>query len=65
MANFVISKKGPETAVREGVREALNQESMKRYAVLLPFISEKEHRDIERVFGKPSRRVAKSRRLEI
>jgi hypothetical protein len=65
MGNFVISKKELKTAVREGVREALDQELMKWYAVLLPFVSEKEQRDIERLYGKPSRRVARSRRLEL
>jgi hypothetical protein len=65
MANFVISKKELKTAVKEGVRKALNQELMKWYAVLLLFISEKGQGDIEQLFGKPSRKVAKSRRLEV
>jgi hypothetical protein len=65
MPPIVISKKELRTAVKEGVREVLGQELMKLYAILIPFVSEKEQRDIERLYRKPSRKVAKSRRLEL
>lgn len=65
MATIVTSKKELKTAIKESVREVLDQEFMKMRAVLLPFVSEKEQKDIERLYGKPSRKVTKSRKLEI
>jgi hypothetical protein len=63
MPPIVISKKELRTAVKEGVREVLGQELMKLYAILIPFVSEKEQRDIERFYRKPSHNVAKSENL--
>jgi len=65
MATITIPKKELKAAIKESVREVLNQELMKLRALLLPFVSQKEQRDIEKRYGKPVRRVAKSIDIEI
>lgn len=65
MPTIVTSKKELKIAVKESVREILDQELMKLRSLLLPFVSEKEQKEIERLYGKPSRKAAKSRKLEL
>jgi hypothetical protein len=60
MTIITIPKKELKAAIKESVREVLNQELMKFRALLLPFVSQKEQRDIEKRYGKPVRQVAKS-----
>ncbi len=60
MATITIPKKELKTVVKESVREVLVQELMKFRALLLPSVSQKEQKDIERRYIKPIRRVAKS-----
>lgn len=63
MEIITIPKKELKSTIKEGVREALNQELMSRRALLLPLISKREQKDIESRYGKPSRAVA--RKIEI
>lgn len=65
MSTITIPKKELKTAVRESVREALSQEFMKLRALLLPSVSKKEQKDIEKLYGKPSRKTAKSIEIKI
>jgi len=65
MTTITIPKKELKTIVKESVREILEQESMKFRALLLPEVSQKEQKDIERRYGKPSRQVIKSEQIEI
>lgn len=65
MATITIPKTELKTVVKESVREVLVQELMKFRALLLPLVSKKEQKDIERRYGKPIRRVAKSIEIEI
>ena len=65
MANITIPKKELKTVIKESVREVLSQELMKLRALLLPLVSQKEQRDIEKRYGKPSRKVAKTIEAEI
>ena len=65
MTTITIPKKELKTVVRESVREALVQELMKFRALLLPSVSSKEQKDIEKHYGKPAYRVAKSVEIEI
>lgn len=65
MTIITIPKKELKAAIKESVREVLNQELMKFRALLLPFVSQKEQRDIEKRYGKPVRQVAKSIDIEI
>lgn len=60
MATITIPKEKLKTMIKESVREVLEQESIKLRALLLPFVSEKEQKDIEKRYGKPSRKTAKS-----
>lgn len=65
MATITIHKKELKIAVRESVREVFNQELMKFRALLLPSVSQKEQKDIERRYGKPIRKTTKSIEIEI
>jgi hypothetical protein len=67
MANqvIIIPKKELKTVIKESVREVLNQEVMNLRALLLPFVSQAEQRDIERRYKKPVRQTAKSIEIEI
>ena len=67
MANqtITIPKKELKAIIKESVREAFNQELMKLRALLLPFVSQKEQRDVERRYKKPVRQTVKSIDVEI
>jgi hypothetical protein len=45
--------------IKENVREALSAELLKLRALFLPSVSKKKQKDIERLYSKPLRRVAK------
>lgn len=51
--------------MRESVKEALGTELMKLRALALPEISNKEQKDIERRYGKPMKRRARSFTLHV
>jgi hypothetical protein len=63
MSNIIISKKDLKILIKESVKEVLEQEIMRLRALMLPYVSEAEQKDIERRYKKPTRRVIK--RLEI
>ena len=67
MANQIItiSKKELRAMIKKVLQEVLNQELMKLRALLLPFVSQKEQRDIERRYKKPVRHAVKSVEIEI
>jgi len=65
MSFITIQKKELKAIIKESIREILEQEIMKLRALLLPFVSKKEQRDIEKRYGKPLRQVAKSVDIEI
>ena len=60
MAVITIPKKELKVVVKESVREVLAQEFMKLRALVLPNVSLKEQKDIEKYYGKPVRKAAKS-----
>lgn len=62
---ITIPKKELKTIVKESIREILEQESMKSRAFLMPWVSQKEQKDIEKRFSKPSRKAAKSIEIKI
>ena len=49
-----------KTIIKESLKEVLTLEMMKLRADLLLNVSEKEQREVEKLYGKPKRRVAKS-----
>ena len=65
MATITIPKKELKTIVKESIREILEQESMKFRGSLIPWVSQKEQKDIEKRYGRPSRKVAKSAEIQI
>ncbi len=60
MAVITIPKKELKVMVKESVREVLSQELMKLRALALSNVSLKEQKDIEKRYGKPVRKAAKS-----
>lgn len=60
-----ISEKKLKNLVKESVREALTTELAKFRALALPEVSAKEQRDIERRYGRPSRKRGRSYTLQI
>ncbi|PIU75489.1 MAG: hypothetical protein COS76_00535 [Candidatus Portnoybacteria bacterium CG06_land_8_20_14_3_00_39_12] len=60
-----VSDKKIKTIVKESVREVLRSEIMKLRALVLPEISEKEQKDIEKRYGAPSKKAVKSYTLKI
>ena len=66
MANTItISKKELKDIVKESIREILEQESMRYQASILPWVSPAEQKDIEKRYGRPSRKVAKSMEVKV
>ena len=55
-----ISDTKLKTLIKESVREALKAEIMKLRALVLPDVSEEEQKDIEKRYGSPSRKSARS-----
>lgn len=62
---ITISKKELKNVVKESVREVINQELIKLRALLLPYVSPREQREIESLYGKPSRKVAKTLEIKV
>lgn len=65
MATITIPKKELRAVVKESLREVFIQEIMKFRALLLPFTSQKEQKQIEKLYGRPSRKIAKTIEIEI
>jgi hypothetical protein len=65
MATITIPKKELKAVVKESIREVLIQESMKLRALLSLSVSQKEQKDIERLYRTPLHSSAKSIEIEI
>lgn len=55
-----VSTRKLKILIKESVKEALETELMKLRALALPEVSPKEQKDIEKRYGRPSRKRAKS-----
>lgn len=64
MTTITIPKTELKLVIQESVREALSQELMKLRALALPDISDKEQKEIEKLYGKPTRKIAKSIKIK-
>ncbi len=60
-----ISDKKLKGIIKESIREVFNANLMKLRAFALPHVSDKEQKDIEKRYGKPSREKAESCSLDI
>lgn len=65
MNTITIPKKELKGVVKESVREVFIQELMKFRALLLPAVSQKEQKDIEKRYSRPNHRTVKSVEIEI
>lgn len=65
MPTATISERRLKTLVRETIKETLSAELMKLRAKLVAAISKEEQRDIERHYGEPNSRTAKSVRFDL
>jgi hypothetical protein len=65
MSNIIISKKDLKILIKESVKEVLEQEIMRLRALMLPYVSRAEQKDIERRYKKPTRRAIKKIEIEI
>lgn len=54
-----------ESVVKRSVKEAIEAQFMKFRAFLAPNISAREQREIERIYGRPARRVSRSYKISI
>ncbi|MBI5875125.1 MAG: hypothetical protein HZB81_04665 [Deltaproteobacteria bacterium] len=51
--------------IKENIREVLEQEFMKFRAMFLPKVSEKEQKEIEKLYSKPASKTAKTIEIEV
>ncbi|MBI5079670.1 hypothetical protein HZB06_03345 [Candidatus Wolfebacteria bacterium] len=65
MATITIPKKELKGVIKESVREVFIQELMKLRVLALPLISLKEQKEIEKLYGKPSRKTTKIIEIEL
>ena len=65
MGNITITESKLKNLFRETVQEVLVLEFMKLRADLLPFISEEEQKEIEKLYREPRRKIAKSIKFKI
>jgi hypothetical protein len=64
MAITITSNK-LKNLIKESLKEVLEVELMKLRADLMPYVSEREQKEIEKLYKKPSRKVAKSVKIKI
>lgn len=60
-----ISEKKLKNLIKEGVKEALGTELAKLRALALPEVSAREQGDIEKRYGRPSRKRGRSYAVQI
>jgi hypothetical protein len=60
MAITTISDKKLRSFIRESIKEVLEAEFMKLRALMLPNVSDREQKDIEKRYGRPSRKKVKT-----
>ena len=65
MANITISKDELKRLVKRSVREELDRVVMKRKVLAVSYVSDREQKEIEKKFGKPSRSRERSVDVEI
>lgn len=65
MNNITLHKKELKMLVRDSVREALTEQLMEMRAIIVPFVSQKEQKDIAKLYKRPSHMVAKTVEIEL
>jgi len=64
MAITITSNK-LKNLIKESLKEVLEVELMKLRADLMPYVSEREQKEIEKLYRKPTRKIAKSIKIKI
>ena len=59
----IITERQLKIIVKEGVKEAFSAEFMKLLAKAVPLVSKQEQKEIERLYKKPARGVARTKIL--
>ncbi len=59
-----IDEKKLKALVKESMKEVMKSELMQLRAFALPEVSKKEQKDIEKRYGKPSRKTQKQYKVE-
>ena len=60
-----LTERKLETIVGESVRKALKEELMKLRAFGVPYISESEQKEIEKLYGQPSKKSARKIKVNL
>ena len=55
-----LEEKRIKLLIKEGVKEVIDAKFMKLSALLLPHVSSKEQKAITKLYGRPSRKIARS-----
>ena len=65
ITTIVSNSKKIENLIKESVKKAMALEFMKLRADLISFVSDKEQREIEKLYNKPARKIAKSIKVRL
>lgn len=65
MTYITISKKEFKKTIENSVREVLVQELVKLRSLAFPVVSSSEQKNIEKLYGKPSRKSAKVIKVDL
>ena len=60
-----LQLEGFKKEIKKIIKESIKQEMMELKAELLPYISNKEQQDIEKLYKKPNKDIAKSVRVTL
>lgn len=62
---ITITKRELRSVVKDSVKEALETEMMRLRALMMPYISPREQKEIERLYNKPSRETKKTLKINL
>ncbi|MEK7536830.1 MAG: hypothetical protein AAB584_00065 [Patescibacteria group bacterium] len=65
MLTTAITPDKLKSIIKDSLREVLALELMKLRADLVPYVSSREQKEIEKKYGKPSRKTEKSVEIEL
>lgn len=51
--------------IKESVQEAIDSEVMKIRSIFIPFVSDKEQKEIEKTYGRPTRQISRTHSIKI
>jgi len=60
----ILSEERLKTIIKEVVKDVIEEEFIKLRLALLPYISDEEQREIEKLYGKPDEEIARTITIE-